>query len=454
MNARRILWTIFLAVSVGTVISACGPSVSDPGTQCGELFCSHGTCDDSSGEPMCVCDEGYAGLECNQCAQGYTDAGGGTCRPQSQCEIFCASEHRECVTDGVDPQCGDCIDGYHEDNGQCLETCAEETTAGEIIPLDLFIMLDRSSSMTDAGKWTAVVNAIQTFIGAPDASGIGVGLQFFPVNPTDTIPTDCAGGCGLYGPCLPGLNVCAGSLSPDTSCDPADYDTALVDIQPLPGVQSMIMSALSGTSPDGSATPTQPAMNGAVAYAVPWAQSHPDHLTFIVLATDGEPTGCTTNSISGTAALATSAAAANPSVKTFVIGVGSELASLNTIASAGGTGQAYLVDTGGNVTQGFIDALNEIRANALCKYRIPQPTNGTVDFTRINVRLTDPMNSANDITIPNVGTEAGCITGEHGWYYDDPMAPTQIVLCPASCNAVTQNNWEVDVLVGCTTIVD
>lgn len=93
---------------------------------------------------------------------------------------------------------------------------------------------------------------------------------------------------------------------------------------------------------------------------------------------------------------------------TFVIGVGTELTSLNQIAAAGGTGQAYLVDTGGNVTQQFIDALNAVRATGQCRYQIPQPEQGTPNYAMINVQLVDPGDPGNPAIVVNVGDEAGC----------------------------------------------
>ncbi len=114
--------------------------------------------------------------------------------------------------------------------------CAADTFPGVLVPLDLYIMLDRSSSMDDGVKWPAVTSALQTFVTSPDCDGIGVGIQYFPVPPTDPIPVGCTTGadCGYYGPCL--IAVCAGALAPDTSCDPVDYDSADVSIAELPGV--------------------------------------------------------------------------------------------------------------------------------------------------------------------------------------------------------------------------
>ncbi|MFH2007723.1 MAG: hypothetical protein ABI333_14150 [bacterium] len=448
-------WTIALALVAGLAAAACGPVEGEPGVCNGSFTCSsHGSCDDSSGSIVCTCAIGYAGDRCELCDTGYEDNGSGVCLATDPCVAHCANQNRECVGIQGDIICGDCLEGYYEEGGLCYEACATESNPGEIVPLDLYIMLDRSSSMNDSGKWGAVTSAIQTFVQAPDVAGIGVGIQYFPVDPSITIPTSCtsAADCGLYGPCL--MNMCGGSFATDTSCDPADYSNAEVPIAELPGVQQSILNSLNGQGPQGSATPTEPAMGGAVTYATAWAQAHPTHLTFIVFATDGEPTGCSTNSISGTSALAQSAANANPSVKTFVIGVGDGLDALNQIATAGGTGQAFLVDTGGNVTQQFIDALNEIRLTGGCMYQIPMPQQGTPDFGLINVRLVDPADPASAVTIPNVTNAAGCDPLLGGWYYDDPAAPSIIMLCPASCDEVAANNLEVEILVGCTTIVN
>jgi hypothetical protein len=335
--------------------------------------------------------------------------------------------------------------------------CAADTYPGELVPLDLYVMLDKSSSMTDGGKWASVTTALKDFAKADDSHGIGVGLQYFPVPPSYPIPVQCNGqindpACGLYGPCIPGFNICGGSASND-SCDPIDYDEAKLTIAELPAAEPAFAAELNAASANGDSTPSQPAMEGAVVYATAWAQANPSHLTFIVFATDGEPTNCSINSIQGTADAAQQAANGNPSVKTFVIGVGSELGSLNQIASAGGTSQAYLVDTGPNATQQFIEALNEIRALGLCKFQIPVPEEGTPDFGKVNVSLVDPNDPDNYQVVKQVDNQSSCDPVEGGWYYDDPYDPKMIVLCPASCDEVMLSDWDVSVLLGCETII-
>ena len=340
-----------------------------------------------------------------------------------------------------------------------LEACADETYPGELVPLDLYVLLDKSSSMSSSGKWGAVETALQTFVSSPESAGIGVGLGLFPAPPSSAIPGACNGAdindpaCGLYGPCLPGFNVCGGSFSPNDSCDPGDYATPALGIAELPTAQTSFVSTLTAANPDGDSTPSQPAMEGATVYAKAWAEAHASHLTYIVFASDGDPTNCSTNSVQGTANAAQSAANANPPVKTFVIGVGTELTSLNQIAQAGGTSQAYLVDTGNNVTQQFIDALNEIRAMGQCLLQIPVPLVGTPDYQRVNVVLVDPGNPSGNQTVKYVTVPANCDPTDGGWYYDSPSNPHMIILCPETCGEVQTGNWDIKVLLGCETVV-
>src|SRR6185369_1503519 len=64
--------------------------------------------------------------------------------------------------------------------------CAAEVRRGELLPLDLYIMLDRSASMnavtgSGATKWDAVTSALRGFVEDDRSAGLGVGLQYFPL---------------------------------------------------------------------------------------------------------------------------------------------------------------------------------------------------------------------------------------------------------------------------------
>jgi hypothetical protein len=331
-----------------------------------------------------------------------------------------------------------------------MENCAAETFPGVEVPLDIHIMLDKSASMQDSNKWTNVITALNTFVSDAHSDGIGVGVAFFPTDASVPPPSGCDPAmdmCGEYGPCVPILNICSGGFGGD-SCVPADYAVPVLAIEELPGAAGALQSTFGSTSPDGDTTPTGKALAGARIYATDWAAAHPTHLTYILFATDGEPTGCGGDAQAEAAA----AAAATPPVKTFVIGVGSQLTFLNAVAAAGGTGQAYLVDSSAGTTQEFLDALAEIRNTGACKFQIPPPTMGTPDYGLVNVTIADPNDPDNTITVPKVSGPGAC-TSAGGWYYDDETNPTYIELCPATCEEVQSGGLQVEVEIGCETII-
>jgi hypothetical protein len=233
----------------------------------------------------------------------------------------------------------------------------------------------------------------------------------------------------------------------DDSCLTVDYRNPAVPMNMLPGVASAINDAMSKTKPSGM-TPMAPALWGALEYASDWSKAWPEHVTLVVLATDGYPTHCIPGEIEDVAAIA-EGGFKNFGIKTFVIGIGTELTNLQTIAEKGGTDTAIMVDTG-NAGSEFLDALNQIRGSVGCTYKIPVPEEGKADPNLLNIAFT-PQGGDQEI-YPRVDSESEC-AGEKGWYYDDPKNPTRIVLCPASCEQVQQVSGVVDVVVGCESVV-
>lgn len=336
------------------------------------------------------------------------------------------------------------------------EACAAEAYSGKSVPLDMQIMLDKSASMQLDGKWDAVIGALQQFVQSPNAAGIGVGLQYFPVPPSLPVPGTCNtdADCGFYGPCtaIPFLGKSCDGGADNVSCDPLDYHYAEVEILLLPDAAPALLSSLSAASPDGNATPTRPALEGALWHATDHAIANPTHLVIAVLATDGEPVSCLGNDIDGITQLASAAAAGAPSIKTFVIGVGTELTNLNQIAAAGGTEDAYLVDTSQDVADQFLEALNVIRSAARCEFQIPTPETGIPNYGLVNVAI--GPEGAESTTVSGVGTPAGCDPVSGGWYYDNPDQPARIVLCEATCEDVKNGELSVTILLGCATQVN
>ena len=315
--------------------------------------------------------------------------------------------------------------------------CAATVHEAEAIQLDMLILMDGSGSMKDdvqgGPKWDLLLAALGGFLNDPASAGIGVGLTYF-------------GAPAGYD---------AGDLI--VSCDVADYEHPAVAIATLPQNAPAILASLSAYAPQGG-TPTRPALNGAIEYANVWLTGHPTHRMIVVVATDGEPNDCD-STVDAVAQVAADAMAGRPSIRTYVIGVGESLVSLDAVASAGGTNHAYLVDTSLSTTQSFVLALNSIRGEAAlpCQYEIPAPLAASgrqVDYGRVNVAYTEGADSAHGartilLQVPN---ERSCDGATDGWYYDDPSAPTSIELCSSTCSRVKGDpTGRIEVLVGCKT---
>ena len=98
----------------------------------------------------------------------------------------------------------------------------------------------------------------------------------------------------------------------------------------------------------------------------------------------------------------------------------------------------------------FGAALKAIQGKSLgCGYQIPQPASGqSVDFTKVNVQVT--LGNGAPQVLNYVASEAKCDPAKGGWHYDDPLAPTKILLCAPTCGPVgSDSGAKVDILLGC-----
>jgi hypothetical protein len=326
------------------------------------------------------------------------------------------------------------------------EACVGTAFGAEPLPVDMYIMFDKSTSMeeqlgTDGrSKWDSAVSALQSFVQNPRAAGIGVGLQYFGL--TDV-------------------------------CNPDAYAIPEVPLSQLPGVATDIINSTANTVP-ATLTPTAPALQGALRYMQAWSLTHPERASVVVLVTDGFPTQCgvqcTVNedcqsnacvsgmcdpgtSIAEIEALAAQYAAMDPPVLTFVVGFGQGLANLNNIARGGGTDEAFLIDSG-NVEEQFINAMLSISSTPLsCEFDIPVPENpeDVVDPTKVQVLYT-PVATGTPEEIPKVNYAGDCVLNyEKGWYYDYDAAPTKILICPETCKSFAAGS--VSIALGCTPII-
>jgi hypothetical protein len=267
--------------------------------------------------------------------------------------------------------------------GSGSNECALESKKAEPVPLDLFVMLDQSTSMdrvvsSGTTKWQAVTKALAGFFADEKSAGISAGIQYFG-QVDAAVPATCKvdGDCNGKGPCevpkacvgTPEFRFCdtaaecsgkpceeLGTCTADPnvtcflsdgpkcgllggkdlgectlatsyclgrdSCDVAGYQAPAAEIAALPDAAASLATSMAAHKPVSGTTPTGPALQGALAHAGEWAKAHPDHIVAVVLATDGLPTGaCTPLKPTDIAALASSAKAASPAVGTYVIGV-------------------------------------------------------------------------------------------------------------------------------------
>jgi len=255
-------------------------------------------------------------------------------------------------------------------------------------------------------------------------------------------------------------------------CTSSEYATPNVALGTLPGAASGLSGSLQTHAPDGY-TPTGPALTGAVSWAKQQQTNNPAHKVAIVLVTDGLPGGfipgfppaeCAPSDIPGISTILSGAASGTTPILTFVVGIFNLTsaeglmapANLKSLAQAGGTGDAVIIDvTGNTVTQQLHDALAKAQTKAIaCSYTIPPSTGGTnVDFNKVNVQFTG--GSGSSATIGHTGSSSACDKG--GWYYDvDPstgMTPTKIIACPTTCSQFNADvSGHVDIVLGCATI--
>ena len=126
----------------------CRPTCAESELECGAL----GLCDDSSGVAECVCNTGYAGADCDECAEGYQDNDGdGVCAPDCDTRGLTCNNHGtcsdelgvalcECEAEYTGADCDECASGYQDDDGDgvCEPSCTSSVTCsghGSCLPV-------------------------------------------------------------------------------------------------------------------------------------------------------------------------------------------------------------------------------------------------------------------------------------------------------------------------------
>jgi hypothetical protein len=304
-----------------------------------------------------------------------------------------------------------------------IDACATSSEEATLVPIDMFVTVDKSGSMGDSSKWTNARAAFLAFFADPAAAGLNVALRFWPDD-----------GCD------------------GTTCSTDMCSQPKVDLGPLsdPTHVEALSDAFNAESPNGG-TPMSAALAGAAKWATNYAKAkNGTEKVVIVLLTDGEPNGCDENV--GNIAAEAEDAYASAGVLTFAVGLaGSNQGTMDAIAKGGHTDQGFFIGNG-NAQADLLAALEQIRKTSVaCEFLMPQPTTGeTVDPKLVNVSYT-PGAGGEAQTLGQVPDAASC-SGPGGWYYDDPLSPTKITLCPSTCTSVQADQGaKMQIVLGCST---
>ena len=330
------------------------------------------------------------------------------------------------------------------------EACREITLSAAANPINVLLLVDRSTSMLEPvdpsvpdgpTRWQAVTGALRAFVNSERASHVSIGLQFF------------------------------GLSNGSDDCGADKYALPKVRIDRLGSNRADLLHAIDVERP-GSFTPTLPAVEGALRYAVTVAAA-PENAnvpTIVVLASDGIPSECGAVNANGQTIVSfreindtlrsysqpppdASGAAVRPPIRTFLIGTEDLKSNAAALAEAGG-GQAFLV--GGASGQGtdlqarFLDALLSIVVKPLaCELELPQtaPSTGeVVDFEKVRVRFAAAA-SGTTTEFPRVRGLVEC-GNDTAWYYDDNLAPKKLLFCKRGCQSIGAGDLKLEL--GCS----
>ncbi|WP_437562489.1 vWA domain-containing protein [Sorangium sp. So ce542] len=300
------------------------------------------------------------------------------------------------------------------------DACATHRASAELQPVYLAVAFDVSGSMgandrpshSKELKWDPVVAATKQFFADPASAGLTASLTFFP------------------------------GAERRRMCSARTYSAPDVEMTPLPSdaFAEAIDDVTPGPDDDWrTGTPTAFVVEGTMSFVQQQRRENPGKYA-LVLVTDGYPQLCE-GSDSIEAVVEHVEEGRQDNIPTYVIGVANppddnpgNVDNLAEIAAAGGTGEAFIIETGNPdaTASSFRAAIDQIRGAAVsCTIAIPPAPEGrTFDKQRVRVTYASGQGEPKALAY-----DQECASGD-AWRYDNPANPTQIELCEGACNAV------------------
>lgn len=311
-------------------------------------------------------------------------------------------------------------------------TCADVALDSQEIFLDIFVILDRSGSMTrkpqpdgfgdndpngycDIGdpnvgsRWCNAINALHGFFSDP--STVGTGFSYGEFSST---------GCAAFS-----MDVDFGILEPD------DANGQLQNLE----------DALNDDDPSGN-THTEGAIETLIAETTAHAPSG-TRRTIGILITDGDPHGCEEDI--GTLNQLLVEHYASTGIPTYIVGMtGADEVKLQRLAAGAGSeahqdycdpnhSSCTYYSVGDGDPAAFIAALDSIREAELgCEYVVPVSQVGLADLDTLDVQFT-PEDGEDAVSLSRVVDEAAC-PGSNEYWVDTSGSDPIVKLCPATCD--------------------
>jgi hypothetical protein len=124
---------------------------------------------------------------------------------------------------------------------------------------------------------------------------------------------------------------------------------------------------------------------------------------------------------------------------------------LDLVAQTGGVYGDLCIQDFGPVFQDM--ATGVVSSSQLsCEYDIPPPPDGqTLDPGKVNVLYTPTGMPEQPILFVTTPADCGL---QGGWFYDNPNAPTKVVMCPGTCSILQADvTGKLEVQFGCETVI-